>query len=665
MASLAQRTGVESALDGAIAAAADWLEQRQHPAGFWAGILESNCCIEAEWLLAFHVIGYTYPHQERLVRGILDRQRADGCWETYYAAPAGDINATVECYAALRCAGLRADADVLRRARQWILDHGGLSRTRVFTRYWLALIGEWPWAMTPNLPPEIIRFPNWFPLAISNFAAWARATLLPLCVLSAHRHTVPLPAGCRLDELFPAGRDAMDYSLPRRDPWLSWATLFRGLDRALHGLQNLGWTPGRGAAVERCLSWILRHQDADGSWGGIQPPWIYAVMALRAEGYPLNHPALAQALDALNAHWSYRHGEGIRIQASESPVWDTALTILAMHDCGRSTRDSPSLRRGLDWLLGQEVRTAGDWSVTVRGVAPSGWAFQRANAHYPDVDDTAMVVLALERCGGARLGAPVAQALERACRWLLAMQCRNGGWAAFDRDNDRRILTRIPFGDFGETLDPPSVDVTAHVLEAFAQLGIDRQHPAVARGLAFIRAEQEPGGSWFGRWGVNHLYGTAAVLLALEAVGEDMSAGCVVRAAEWLTGCQNTDGGWGESCASYMDPAWIGRGTSTASQTAWAIMGLLATGRPQFRRAIDRGLDYLLASQCDGTWVEPWYTGTGFPGYGSGARTELRGRLRGRAQQGAELQRGFMINYNLYRHYFPLAAMGRARQAGF
>ncbi|MCC5794066.1 MAG: squalene--hopene cyclase [Chromatiales bacterium] len=646
----------------AISAALGWLRTAQDPAGYWVGMLESNCCMEAEWLLAFHVLGYRHPEQPAIMQGLLDRQRADGSWETYHGAPAGDINATVECYAALRCVGLAADHPALSRARAWIFRHGGLRGVRVFTRYWLALIGEWPWARTPNLPPEIIRFPLWFPFSIYNFASWARATMVPLCILSARRHVRPLPPERRLDELFPEGREAFDYRLPRRGGLFSWDTFFRLADSALHRLQSLGLTPGRRAAEARCLEWVIRHQDADGAWGGIQPPWIYGLMALHAAGYPLSHPVLAAGLSALDQHWSYWRDGSLRIQASESPVWDTALTLLAMLDCGCTPESHPEMGRALDWLLDREVRHPGDWSVRQPGVEPGGWAFERANLHYPDVDDTAVVLIILARL--RRLGVP-AERLEgpirRARDWLLAMECSGGGWAAFDRDNNREILTRIPFCDFGEALDPPSADVTAHVLEAFGELGMDAHHPAIVRGLDFLRREQESWGSWFGRWGVNHIYGTAAVLPALRHVGEDMDSGYVRRAADWLASVQNPDGGWGESCASYMDADLIGRGPSTASQTAWALFGLLAVDREAYASSIERGVRYLVATQREGTWEEPWFTGTGFPGYGVGARTRLgEPGLSARLAQGKELQRGFMINYNLYRHYFPLAALGRA-----
>lgn len=651
-----------------MADALTWLEARQEPGGFWAGILESNCCIEAEWLLAFHVLGYAHPATDRIVAGILQRQRGDGSWDVYFDAPTGDINTTVECYVALRASGLSPDVEPMRRARHWILAHGGLARTRVFTRYWLALIGEWPWEATPNLPPEIIRLPRWSAFNLYNFASWARATLVPLCVLSARRHVVPLAPERRPEELFPDGRAAMDYRLPRRGPAWSWSGIFLAVDRMLHAVQERGWTPGRKAAVQRCLEWVLRRQDADGAWGGIQPPWIYSVVALHAEGYALHHPALAAGLGALERHWSYERDGSLRIQASESPVWDTALALLAMLDADVKPATSACMQSALRWLLAQEVRTTGDWCMAVPDLPPGGaWAFERANDHYPDVDDTAVVLLVLARC--RRESADVAgldAAIERAQRWLLGMQCRNGGWAAFDRDSDRQILTHVPFCDFGEALDPPSVDVTAHVIEAFGALGLDEAHPAVARAIDFIRSEQEPTGSWFGRWGVNHIYGTGAVLPALRAVGVDMDSGYVRQAADWLVAHQGADGGWGESCASYMDAAWIGRGPATASQTAWALLGLLAVDHEHYRDAIARGVSFLRTTQTAGTWNEPWYTGTGFPGYGRGHRVELReSGCKTRPQQGVELQRGFMINYNLYRHYFPLAALARAARVGF
>lgn len=647
----------------ATAAAVQWLEANQHPEGFWVGLLETNVCIEAEWILAFHFLGIMHdPKIPALRQGILDEQREDGSWEVYYRARQGDINATVEAYAALRACGLPADAPPLRRARSWIAAHGGLGRTRVFTRCWLALIGEWPWPRTPNIPPEIIFLPRWFPFNIYNFACWARATILPLCVLSALRKVRPLPLQSRLDELFPGGRESFDYDLPDKGGALSWEGVFKGIDRCLHLYQRLGVQPGRRTAIKACLEWIVRHQDADGTWGGIQPPWIYSLMALHAAGYTLTHPSLHQGLAALDSHWSFRRDDGLHIQACESPVWDTLLALQALLDCGLTCRTSPAVQRAVEWLLDHEIRVAGDWRFTLKGVQPGGWAFEHANDHYPDIDDTAVALTVLGRLRSSYRDPDHLQAaMARALRWLAAMQSRNGGWGAFDRDNDRRLLTRIPFCDFGEVLDPPSVDVTAHVLEAFGSLGMTTAHPAVRRAVVFVCSEQEPEGCWFGRWGVNYIYGTAAVLCGLRAVGFDMHSAAVRQARQWILARQNPDGGWGESCESYMDIRTRGRGPSTASQTGWALMALLAAPDRSQWAAVRRGVAFLCQGQQQGTWNEPWYTGTGFPGYSVGARLDLAARgVAKRLQQGTELGRGFMINYNLYRHYFPLSALGRA-----
>ena len=650
-------------LDGAITAGLAWLDEARNDEGFWVGMLESNCCMEAEWLLALHFMERKHPREKDIVATLLRAQRDDGAWEIYHNAPHGDVNTTVECYAALRCVGLAIDDPALVAARNWILEHNALVKIRVFTRYWLALIGEWPWDQTPNLPPEIIAFPRWFPLSVYNFACWARATLLPLAVLSARQATRPLPEGRQLDELFPDGRGATDYRIPRRGGFWSWHQFFRFADRMLHIYQKWDKTAGRELSIHACVGWIIEPQDEDGAWGGIQPPWIYSLMALHVEGFASTHPVMERGLGALHSHWSYeRHGT-LHVQASESPVWDTLLSLLAMQDCGQPFTESTPATQALDWILAKQIDHRGDWAQKVPDVESGGWSFERANLKYPDVDDTAVALIVLARLDPTLRRRPdVNRAIDRGLKWTLAMQSSNGGWAAFDRDNDKGLLTRIPFCDFGEALDPPSADVTAHVLEAMGLLGFDRRHTAVNRGYRFLRKEQETDGSWFGRWGVNHIYGTAAVLPALQAIGVDMSESFVRNAADWVLAHQNSDGGWGESCASYMDPAFRGRGVSTASQTAWALMALLATHDPRYEAGITRGLGYLLEQQQDGTWQELEYTGTGFPGYGFGARLDLKDEETMQAiVQGTELQRGFMINYNLYRHYFPLMAMGRAR----
>jgi squalene-hopene/tetraprenyl-beta-curcumene cyclase len=699
-----ERSNFDRQLGGAIDAAANWLSTRQKPEGYWVGRLESNACLEAQWIFALWFMQLDDHHlRPRLAESLKQSQCEDGYWKIYKDAPGGDINTTVEAYAALRSMGVSKDDPMMKKAYGWIMSKGGLKNIRVFTRYWLALIGEYPWERTPNLPPEVIYFPNWFPFSIYNFAQWARATLMPIAVLSARRPSRRLPPENRLDELFPEGRKSFDYSYPEKPGADLVDKVFLGIDRILHAGQSAGITPVRRGAVKRALEWIIEHQDADGVWGGIQPPWVYSMMALYNEGYAHDHPVLAAGIGALDdPRWRVDAGEATWIQASTSPVWDTLLVLLAFDDCGLNTANPEAVEKALDWVLDQQVLKPGDWQVKVPHVEPGGWAFEYKNYFYPDTDDTAVALIVLSQFrdagktsspihgggvraadgGGKGANTPSAslrsatppqageqravrieKAIERGVNWLFGMQCKGGGWGAFDKDNDKTYLTRIPFCDFGEALDPPSVDVTAHVVEAFGKLGFRADHPNVKRAMDYIKTEQEADGSWFGRWGVNYIYGTGAVLPALEAIGEDMSLPYIARACDWLLAKHQADGGWGESCASYMDPEMAGRGPTTASQTAWALMGLVAANRPGDKDAIEKGIAFLMERQKDGTWEEPEYTGTGFPGYGVGATIKLGDPLLAeRLKQGPELSRAFMINYNLYRHYFPLMAMGRVRK---
>lgn len=665
------RSNFDSQLTASIEAAADWLSARQKPEGYWVGRLESNACMEAQWILALWFMGLEDHHlRPRLAESLNRTQRQDGSWQIYHDAPAGDINTTVEAYAALRSCGVSKDDPALKKAHAWIMDKGGLKNIRVFTRYWLALIGEYPWEKTPNLPPEVIYFPNWFPFSIYNFAQWARATLMPIAVLSARRPSRPLPRENRLDELFPEGRSDFDYAYPKKPGADFWDSFFLAADKVLHEAQRFGERAKiglfRNPAIKRTLEWIIQHQDADGVWGGIQPPWIYSLMALYNEGYALDHPNMAAGLGALDdPRWRVDVGEATWIQASTSPVWDTVLTLLAFDDCALNDAKADEVEKAVDWVLAQQVLRPGDWMVKCPDLEPGGWAFEYKNYFYPDTDDTAvaLIVLSQFKDDPKWKAKGIEKAIERGVNWLFGMQCKGGGWGAFDRDNDKNYLTKIPFCDFGEALDPPSVDVTAHIVEALGKLGFSKDHPNVRRAIEYLKTEQEEDGSWFGRWGVNYIYGTGAVLPALEAIGADMTAPYVARACNWLIDHQQEDGGWGESCSSYMKVEDKGRGKATASQTAWALMGLIAANRENDKDVIERGLAFLVEHQKDGTWEEPEYTGTGFPGYGVGATIKLGDpELEERLKQGPELSRAFMINYNLYRHYFPLMAMGRWRK---
>jgi squalene-hopene/tetraprenyl-beta-curcumene cyclase len=632
-------------LDLVIERAQGWFAREQYPEGYWWAELESNATMDAEYLLLTHFLGARDDERWRgVAQDIRKYQRDDGSWAMYHGAP-GDLSTTIECYFALKLAGDSADAVHMSRARAFIRERGGIARARTFTRIWLALFGQWSWDELPVMPPEMMLLPPSAPFSIYRFSSWARGTIVPLLLLMNDRPVRAVPDYARLDELRVAGaawrapRDAVD-------------RLFFAVDAALRRYDRLPIHPLRERARKAAEDWILSHQEADGSWGGIQPPWVYSLMALHTRGHSLEHPALKKGLEGMHGRWMIRHADGsLRVQACLSPVWDTGLALLALLESGADPAEA-KVRQAAQWLLREEIRVPGDWSVQVEGVEPSGWAFEFDNDLYPDVDDTAVVLLALHKAGAID-----PETRERALRWVLSMQSRNGGWAAFDKDNTSRLPALLPFADFGEMIDPPSADVTAHVVEMLGAFGLDRRHPAMARGLRYLYEQQENEGSWFGRWGVNHIYGVGAVLPGFAAAGEAMDSLAVRRAARWLNERQNPDGGWGETCASYVDVQARGRGESTASQTAWALLGLIAAGRAD-SPAAHRGVLYLLERQrTDGAWDEESFTGCGFPGYGVG---EERGA---RIHEGRELAAGFMIRYHLYRNCFPLLALGRYRTA--
>ncbi|MGW1149273.1 squalene--hopene cyclase, partial [Streptomyces sp. NPDC002454] len=558
------------------------------------------------------------------VRG---EQRSDGTWATFHQGP-GDLSATVEAYVALRLAGDDPDAPHMAQAAEWIRSRGGIAAARVFTRIWLALFGWWRWEDLPEVPPEVIYVPRWFPLNIYDFGCWARQTIVPLAVVSAQRPVRPAPFA--LDELHTDPTDPC----PHRPlaPVTSWDGVFQRFDKVLRLYHRIAPRPLRAAAMRSSARWIIERQERDGCWGGIQPPAVYSIIALHLLGYDLDHPVLKAGLASLDRFAVWRPDGSRMIEACQSPVWDTCLATIALADAG-VPGDHPQLVRAAEWMLGEEIDRHGDWSVRRPGLAPGGWAFEFHNDTYPDIDDTAEVVLALRRVvhpDRERLEGAVA----RGVAWTLGMQSRDGGWGAFDVDNTSPFPNRLPFCDFGKVIDPPSADVTAHVVEMLAVEGRAGE-PGARRGIAWLLAAQESGGAWFGRWGVNYVYGTGSVVPALVAAGLPRSHPSIRRAVAWLEAVQNEDGGWGEDLRSYHDaPGWGGRGASTASQTAWALMALLAAGE-RHGKAAERGVSWLVETQCeDGSWDEPYYTGTGFPW-------------------------DFSINYHLYRQVFPLTALGR------
>ena len=637
-----------------------YFRDSQHHDGYWWGELESNPTMEAEYLMLSQFLGRRNPERWRKVANyILSKQQDDGSWGQYYEAP-GDVSTSVECYFALKLAGYQADSPELTRAREFILSKGGVARTRVFTKIWLALFGQWEWSGTPNLPPELILLPSWVPFNIYEFSSWARATIVPMSIILTERPYCPIPESAAIYELYPNGREAADFSLSMPEAWISRA-LFT-LDRLMNIYRKSPMQPLRGLARRRVIEWILEHQEADGAWGGIQPPWVYSLIALHHAGGEEFADALEKGFDGFDS-FAIEDEDTCSVQACISPVWDTCLAQVALLESGVSADDS-MVQQSSRWLMDNQILAEGDWQVRAKDTPPGGWAFEFHNDKYPDIDDSSEVIIALALAmleGGDE--ARRQEAIRRGVAWIGGMQSRNGGWAAFDKDNDRWYMARLPFCDFGETLDPPSADVTAHILEMYGRLGYSADHPPVQRGYQYLRQEQEKDGPWFGRWGVNYIYGTGAVLPALEAIGEDMGQPYVRLAVDWLLAHQNDDGGWGECCGSYVDWSLRGVGTSTASQTAWALLALISAGEAD-SPACHNGVKYLLdIQQTDGSWDEPYFTGTGFPGYRVGQPPKGMPKPGEADYQGLDMPAGFMINYHLYRNYWPLLALGRFARA--
>lgn len=576
----------------------------------------------AEHVLLLRFLGVSHePIREGAIAHILHNQREDGSWALYYDGPA-DLSTTIEAYVALKVLGVDPSRDEMRRALSVIRKLGGLADARVFTKIWMALFGEYPWDGIPTMPPEIVNLPLWMPFNLYDFACWARGTVGPLCVVIARRPKRDLGIG--VSEIVNPGTHARMHDVPGHG-WLWW------VDKLLKLYERSPIKPGREASCKKMIDWVVERQEADGSWGGIQPPWVYSLIALDLEGYPLDHPVMQKGLAGME-RFAFSDAQGWRFQACMSPVWDTAWAIRALYQAGLRA-DHPAMRKAVDWMLEEQIPADqwGDWQMRCKGVPNGGWAFEFDNDVYPDVDDTAVIVCSLIEGGEP---AAVRDSIDRAVTWTLAMRSSNGAWAAFDRDNTSEILYRMPFSDFGAMIDPPTEDVTAHVLEMLALLGRDERDPDVASGLKYLRETQKPSGAWFGRWGVNYVYGTWCVVSALAQLrlGRDM----IERAAAWMISKQNADGGWGESCHSYVDESFAGIGTSTPSQTAWAVMTLQWAGMGG-QPAAQRGLDFLRARQrADGTWDEPYFTGTGFP-------------------------RDFYLNYHMYRHLFPTMALAMDR----
>ena len=614
----------------AIALAQENLLRQQKPDGHWCGelIVDSTLC--SDYILFMHWCGEVDAQlQRRCVRHILKRQLPDGGWNIYQGGPS-EINASAKAYFALKLAGCSVDAPFMQEARANIIRRGGIPQMNTFSKLYLALLGQFPWKYLPAIPLEMVLLPRWAPFHIYKMSSWSRAMLVPLAIINHFKPTRILPGEKQLHELYPLGTEQSDLRLPRSEPFWTWRNFFLRLDDTLKFLQPLRIRPLRRRALEEAERWMLE-RIGEGSDGlaTVFPAMLNCLIALRALGYSKTNPIYAKAEKDF-ARLFVDDPEDFRIQPCLSPVWDTAITIISLVESGLSP-EHPALRKAGDWLVNKEVRIRGDWSENNSYPQASGWAFEYNNIYYPDTDDTAMVLMAL-RLIQPKDHQALSEIFRRALDWQLSFQCRDGGWAAFDKNVTTHWLEDMPFADHNAILDPTCSDLTARTLELLGYIGFNPNARSVRDAMQYLIDTQDEDGSWYGRWGVNYIYGTWQVLRGLRAIGQDMTQDWILRGRDWLESCQNNDGGWGETCGTYENPSTKGIGESTASQTAWAIMGICACGDLD-RASIQRGLRYLLSSQNpDGSWDEEQITGTGFP-------------------------RVFYLKYDMYRQNFPLLAL--------
>jgi squalene-hopene/tetraprenyl-beta-curcumene cyclase len=598
--------------------------------GYWCAELEGDSILQSEYILLKYIVCQESDHRLPLIANYLrTQQQEDGSWNQYPGAKP-DISATVKAYFALKLLGDNPDAPHMAKARKLILQLGGAEKCNSFSKFYLGALGQVDYDSLPSIPPEIIYLPHWFPFCIDNMAAWTRTMITTLSIVTTHRYKRPTPLPVNIDELF---KDPSSRTKVQRNEHANyhWSTLFLTIDAGLKVYDKLGKHPLRKHAIDKTIQWIIDHTSQSEGIGAIFPPMVYIQIALRAVGYPADHPLILHAEKVLDDLMIYDWDKNqIRIQPCFSPMWDTGIAAYALTEAGLD-QSHPAMKKCAEWLVSKECKVVGDWVLNARyPVEASGWYFEFLNEFYPDSDDTAMVAMSLKKIGG---DAAVAAA-RRGAEFIFTMQNNDGGWAAFDRTEDRPILEYVPFADHNAMQDPSCPDITGRVIEGLGHIGYRADNSAVANGIDYIKTKQYPDGSFFGRWGVNYIYGTWQVLAGLSSVHYDMSADWTQRAGQWLRSVQKEDGSFGETADSYEDPSLKGQGPSTASQTAWGTMGLMSVYGPD-DPGVQKGIQWLSKTQLpNGNWHEPYFTGTGFP-------------------------KVFYLRYHYYKTYFPVMAIGR------
>jgi squalene-hopene/tetraprenyl-beta-curcumene cyclase len=634
------------AIDDAVRRSQAWFLARQHASeGYWVAELEADTTLTSEYLMLRRFLGRVDLERERkAVRYLRSTQLPDGGWPIYYGGPS-EVSASVKAYFALKLSGVSAEESFMVRAKDCILAKGGVVQANVFTKITLALFDQYDWQGIPSMPPELMLLPKRFYFSIYAISYWSRTVLIPLLIVFANQPVCRIPHEQSIDELYVIPRAQIRYRkfppFNKDQGWFTPHNLFVVLDAVLKVYDRMPVSWLREKAVHCAATWMLEHLKGSGGLGAIYPGMANSVVALRCLGYQVDDPLMQKALleiEDLEVYDSIGIGdqrvEAMHLQPCHSPIWDTALLMNVLVEAGMP-QDHPSLQKAGAYLMSRQTRTVGDWRFSSPRAEPGGWYFQFENELYPDVDDSAVVLMALSKVRMAQTR-ELQDSIRRGTKWVVAMQGSDGGWGAYDKDNNRIVFNYIPFADHHALLDPSTADLAGRCLEMLGALGYDRTHPAVAPAVAFLKREQEQDGSWYGRWGVNYIYGTWSVLAGLRAIGEDLSQPYIRRAVTWLESKQNPDGGWGESCLSYGESEWRGKGDSCPSQTAWAIMGLLSAGVTD-AFSVARGIQYLLRHQMkDGSWEEIRHTGTGFP-------------------------RVFYLRYHWYCQYFPLWALAMYR----